>query len=103
MSETRHTPGPYFAGEDTGTDCPAHSGSGLAIIDTGRESDWPIARHVEWNNVALLTAAPELLENLKDMVRIFEGFIITNGTDKEFAQSATAHARVAIAKAEGRE
>lgn len=47
------------------------------------------------------SAHNELLENLKDMVRRFEGWSITNGTDKEFAREATAHARAAIAKATG--
>lgn len=69
MSEhARFTPGPYYAGDDTGTDCPNHAGGGLAIIDTGRESDWPIARHVEWNNVPLLTAAPALYESIKECI-----------------------------------
>lgn len=49
----------------------------------------------------LIEAAPELLENLKDMVRRFEGCLMTNGTDKEFARQATVHARAAITKAEG--
>lgn len=40
--------GPYFADFDDGGDCPAHANSGLAVVDTGRESDWPIARHCHW-------------------------------------------------------
>lgn len=40
--------GPYFAGFDDGGDCPNHANSGLAVVDTGRESDWPIARHCHW-------------------------------------------------------
>ena len=52
-------------------------------------------------NARLIAASPDLLENLKDMVRRFEGCLITNGTDREFARSATVHARAAIAKAEG--
>ena len=59
-----HTPGPYFAGDDTGNDCPNHAGGGLAVINTDRADDWPIARHVKWNNVPLLKAAPKLLEAL---------------------------------------
>ena len=39
---------PWFAGEDEARDAPAHKGSGLALVDTGRESDWPIARLAEW-------------------------------------------------------
>ena len=42
------TPGPYFVGTDSAVDCPDHAHSGLALVDTGRESDWPIARLCEW-------------------------------------------------------
>lgn len=40
MSETSYTPGPWFVGPDDAREgCPAHSGSGLAVVDTGREMD----------------------------------------------------------------
>lgn len=48
----RVTPGPYFVSHDDkqmdGDGYRAHVASGLAVIDTGREGDWPIARFCEW-------------------------------------------------------
>lgn len=92
MSEGKHTPGPYYAGHDTGKDCPNHAGGGLAVIDTGRESDWPIARHVEWNNVPLLTAAPELLEAC-ELALAHGAFGIYESGVRRILQAAIAKAR----------
>ena len=58
--------------------------------------------YLGYKKCPLCEAAPELLNNLKDMIRRFEGCLITNGTDKEFERDATAHARAAIQKAGGR-
>ena len=38
---------PYFVGEDDAEDTP-HINSGLALVDTGRIEDWPVARLCEW-------------------------------------------------------
>lgn len=48
------TPGPYYLAGDDATDCPMHKNSGLALIDTGREFDFTIARLMEWNNAKFL-------------------------------------------------
>src|SRR5688572_20127798 len=60
--------GPYFVGYDEANDCPAHKDSGLALIDTGRTSDWPVARLCEWPTAvfiaALVNAFPALLAEL---------------------------------------
>src|SRR5690348_15624479 len=66
-STDMHTPGPWYAANDAAEDCPDHTNSGLALIDTGRTEDWPIARLVEWNNAHLIAAAPDLLAALKDL------------------------------------
>lgn len=44
------TPGPYFVSHDDGgvDDFLAHKGIGLALVDTGRSGDWPIAHFSEW-------------------------------------------------------
>jgi hypothetical protein len=67
MGKNKHnfTPGPWYVGDDAAPDCPDHHNSGLALVDTGRSGDWPIARLCEWNNVNLIAAAPELLAALE--------------------------------------
>lgn len=69
----KHTEGPWFAAHDMALDCPAHTNSGLAMVDTGRESDWPIARLCEWNNVKLIAAAPDLLKALEALLEADHG------------------------------
>lgn len=46
--------GPVFVAHDDANDCPPHKNSGLAKIDTGRYSDWPIARLQEWPEARLV-------------------------------------------------
>ena len=58
---SKPTEGPWYVGADDAADCPSHKNSGLAMVDTGRSADWPIARLVEWNNAPLLAAALDLL------------------------------------------
>lgn len=41
--------GPYYVAADDALDCPPHANSGLALVDTGRSGDWPIARLCEWH------------------------------------------------------
>jgi hypothetical protein len=60
----RATQGPYFIANDRARDAPAHRDSGLALIDTGRDGDWPVLRLGEWPTThfiaTLLNAWPEL-------------------------------------------
>jgi len=77
---TKCTPGPYFVAHDSGQkakDFLAHSGSGLAIVDTGRSEDWPIARFCEWPSAELIARCnPETLalviETLEDGAKQFK-------------------------------
>jgi len=48
--------GPYFVGFDDAHDAPDHENSGLAMVDTGRADDWPIARLCEWNAARFIAA-----------------------------------------------
>ena len=68
--------GPYYVGDDDAEDCPPHRKSGLAMVDTGRVSDWPIARLCEWNTARLiafgLPALPELIEAARERDRLRE-------------------------------
>lgn len=66
MTESKHTPGPYFLDADDAEDCPDHANSGLAMIDTGRESDWPIARLMEWHNAKRVHACLTACEGIAD-------------------------------------
>ncbi len=101
---SKHTPGPWFAANDDATDCPAHKHSGLALIDTGRTADWPIARLMEWNNVPLVLAAPDLLDVVKQfavLVRELEGTEIEYGLAIALSE-VLRNADEAIQKAEGK-
>lgn len=55
---------PWFHGGDESNDCPDHKGSGLALVDTGRSEDWPIARLCEWPTAAFIASAPVLVARL---------------------------------------
>src|SRR5690242_10886947 len=48
--------GPYFVSFDDAHDAPDHEDSGLAMVDTGRADDWPIARLCEWNAARFIAA-----------------------------------------------
>lgn len=48
--------GPWFAAEDQADDARPHKGSGLALVDTGRADDWPIARLTEWHTARYIAA-----------------------------------------------
>jgi hypothetical protein len=97
---SKHTPGPWHIGPDDADDCPEHCNSGLALVDTGRVSDWPIARLCEWNNARLIAAAPELYEACRDCANAIEQL---EGTPIEYAlaiqlSDALRDARAALAK-----
>jgi len=75
------TEGPWFVGPDDATDCPDHSHSGLALVDTGRSSDWPVARLCEWQNakfiVEAITDIPALIAEVKRLqgeIRKWDGY-----------------------------
>lgn len=59
--------GPWFAAEDEASDAPAHEKSGLALVDTGRQSDWPIARLCEWNTARLIAMIPQVIATIEAM------------------------------------
>lgn len=65
--------GPYFVNFDDGSDCPNHANSGLAVVDTGRTEDWPIARHCHWPVAKMIAALPALLATLDEKDRICTG------------------------------
>ena len=72
--------GPWFAAADEAEDSPPHKNSGLALVDTGRTSDWPIARLCEWNTAKYIAAVPpERLAALCRYVRATEALIETWG------------------------
>lgn len=68
--------GPYFVSGDEAEDCPDHANSGLALVDTGRSSDWPIARLCEWPQARFiaegLTLLPAFAEALDAALKIIE-------------------------------
>jgi hypothetical protein len=70
MANETFTSGPWYVGDDVANDCPDHKNSGLALVDTGRMNDWPIARLCYWNNARLIAAAPDLLEVLESLLSL---------------------------------
>lgn len=62
------TKGPWYAASDPANDCPSHAGAGLALVDTGRHSDWPIARLAEWNNAPFIAACRDAVPALRAQV-----------------------------------
>ena len=66
---------PWFAAGDCADDCPPHKNSGLALVDTGRSSDWPIARLCHWDVAVFIAKAPERIAALVEYVRANEKLI----------------------------
>lgn len=63
------TPGPYFVSFDNAEECGPHKQSGLAMIDTGRSADCPIARLCEWPTAqAIATALEHLPLTIKELI-----------------------------------
>lgn len=56
--------GPWFASGDDANDAPPHRGSGLSLVDTGRESDWPIARLTEYHTARYLAAVEAIYKGV---------------------------------------
>jgi len=70
------TQGPYFVDVDPAQDTTEHRNSGLALIDTGRQSDWPVLRLGEWPTTefvaALLNAWPNIFAALTEAAQDIE-------------------------------
>lgn len=47
--EAKAIKGPVFVAEDDAEDVPNHKQSGLAMLETGRQSDWHYGRLMEWH------------------------------------------------------
>lgn len=62
--------GPWYVSGDDAADCPDHANSGLAMVDTGRHSDWPVARLCEWPTARLIALAPELRDEVLRLRRL---------------------------------
>lgn len=58
--------GPYFVGVDEATDYPPHTNSGLSLVDTGRQSDWPIARLCEGPTADAIADIPAMLTAIRE-------------------------------------
>lgn len=51
---------PWFAADDEANECGPHKQSGLALVDTGRSEDWPIARLCHWPVARFIAASPSI-------------------------------------------
>lgn len=83
---------PWFAAEDRAEDCPAHKNSGLALVDTGRSGDWPIARLCEWQTAEFIAKSPERIRALLDQLAETEAramrleFLLLHYTNRAFCE-----------------
>ena len=70
--QTRAIEPPYFVASDSADDCPEHRNSGLALVDTGRSADWPVARLCEWHTANFIAeianAYPRLVKELRERI-----------------------------------
>lgn len=67
--------GPVFISDDEAKDTTAHRNAGLAMLDTGRQSDWPIARLQEWNEARFYAALRNYYPKLRAALQAREGWI----------------------------
>jgi len=83
MSESKHTPGPWFARKtfSGSSEIAAENGDGATIARTREDAD-----------ASLIAAAPDLLEALRGVLQQFA---------KRLRVDSVERARAAIAKAEG--
>lgn len=61
---------PWFVAFDDAKECGPHKDSGLALVDTGRSNDWPIARLCYWPQAEFIANAPTDIDYL--LVRVAE-------------------------------
>ena len=90
----KYTEGPWFVAGDDALDCPDHANSGLALVDTGRYEDWPIARLCEWNNALLISVAPQLVEMVQSLLPFIDSYCQASPV----AVAKAAEARALLAK-----
>jgi hypothetical protein len=102
---SKHTPTPYYVGPDAALDCPDHANSGLALVDTGRANDWPIARLCEWHTAEFIARAcnahDDLLALAQEVIRLDEEDAGLQAEDGIDVVNLMAQARAALAKATG--
>lgn len=92
MSEGQHTPGPWivFVGADD-----------FAVLPAGRLGE--VAGGIaNTHDASLIAAGPDMFAALKTLLRKFENCSRSHGNDDEVIADATAFARAAIAKAQGK-
>lgn len=107
MSETKHTPGPWYIDPDKPTmvlDGPLKT-AGEIVAQCGASAKLGIAMHISiassQANARLIAAAPELLEALKEARRWMYGIPAENGATCETKSEMVDMMDAAIAKAEG--
>lgn len=85
------TKGPVYVIFDEATDTKDHAHSGLAMIDTGRSMDWPIARLCEWPTAHLVAYLYNSVPDLLDMMRRLEAVELTMANIHHNATKLLAH------------
>jgi hypothetical protein len=99
--KAERTEGPYYVSADDAHDCPPHRDSGLAMVDTGRANDWPIARLCEWHNAEFIARACNAHGDLLAALRGLLECTIRDRTLHGQAAKARELAQAAVTKAEG--
>lgn len=61
--------GPYYVAIDDAEDTGEHRNSGLALVETGRQSDWPVARLCEWETAYFIAAMEDFIRTHADTLR----------------------------------
>ena len=94
--ETKHTPGPWMFDATLKGD---GSFGGSYIVSNNAKKTWPLAEVYREDNARLIAAAPELLEAINGLMKIFSS--VTQGQEAELRAEWLPKARAAIAKATG--
>lgn len=79
---------PWFVAGDAAKECGPHADSGLALVDTGRDNDWTVARLCEWPTAEFIANAPtdidylisrvaELEAALRESARVIKTVLLT--------------------------
>lgn len=111
----KHTPGPWAVGFHDGSGCGSDNegayitaGDHANVLDSvntvvvrGGVDTWNVKLGVlRPEDACLISAAPDLLRELKDIRDRFRRALVASGTDDWFADAAVASADAVIAKAE---